>query len=988
MTKTKNKNVLMLFAVVICALCVVLSLGVNSGAVAYAAISQVVIDDAGSGGGGSTSATTTRMAMTFDYTHYYKYNTSTSVDASGSNVTVTPSLRSSQYGNATIRFYITGRVPSGTSTLANGGAMSSSSVSIEVSSGYSYNTTIVKNSSGTEVGRSNSTSLSLSGLANGTYNVSVSSSSMGWNPNPRAYAGYSIVCTFSFVVDTVSPSISGASTSATGKYTNSTFTVSASDNIGLDSLYMMAPNASYYSAVGSSRTVTAGSANGLYRFYARDGAGNMSSTYYVYYDTTKPTGVIKNASGSTISSDYTRTAFSYTATDAGGISYLQYKTPSSSTWTTYTSGTTIAATAANGRYSFRAVDKSGNYSVEKSIILDTVIPTGTIYGGTSTVASGSITNASYIKFTASDGLSGVANMYVKSPNSSSYATYSSGTQFSVDGTYSFYCVDYAGNASATYTVLLDKTAPTLTCAKTSFYSTYEYGFTVNASDAAGTTKLYYKSPTASSYTLASETSYSVTDAMTNGKYYFYAVDAAGNQSSTVWIQLNVAYPEAQKISSPTDNSVCYTWSGNYTAKLNGSTYAKGMWVRTEGNYTLVLTNESGRSTTYSFSIGHNYTLKQTVSATCSTQGYSLYECSHCGLTYKSDYVATLPHTYATTTTAPTCLAQGYTVYKCTHCTDTFTSNYKAALGHSYAKTTTNPTCLAQGYTVYKCTRCSNTYTSDYTAALGHSYSKTTTAPTCLEQGYSVYKCIRCPNTYTSNYTTALGHNYIETVVEPTCTEEGCIKHACSRCDDSYTTDGTPALGHKYVETEIVATCTEDGCLKHTCAVCGFEYKTNVVEATGHSYSTEVTLVATCTENGERCHICDKCADSYTNEIPALGHNYEITEVNTEDGKTVRQYTCTTCGDQYIQDMGDQYEKVSNYVEHLFELYSPYMWWVLLGTTGVWSIAMGIAIIIARKNEDKEKARKMVVNYCIGLVIIAAIVVACPYLIRGIAALVT
>ena len=44
--------------------------------------------------------------------------------------------------------------------------------------------------------------------------------------------------------------------------------------------------------------------------------------------------------------------------------------------------------------------------------------------------------------------------------------------------------------------------------------------------------------------------------------------------------------------------------------------------------------------------------------------------------------------------------------------------------------------------------------------------------------------------------------------------------------------------------------------------------------------------------------------------------------------------------------------------------------------------------IAHKNEDKEKARRMLVNYFIGLVVIFAILVACPYLIRGIAALVT
>jgi len=43
---------------------------------------------------------------------------------------------------------------------------------------------------------------------------------------------------------------------------------------------------------------------------------------------------------------------------------------------------------------------------------------------------------------------------------------------------------------------------------------------------------------------------------------------------------------------------------------------------------------------------------------------------------------------------------------------------------------------------------------------------------------------------------------------------------------------------------------------------------------------------------------------------------------------------------------------------------------------------------AAKNDEKEKAKKMLVNYVIGLVVIAVIVVACPYLIRGIASLIT
>lgn len=76
------------------------------------------------------------------------------------------------------------------------------------------------------------------------------------------------------------------------------------------------------------------------------------------------------------------------------------------------------------------------------------------------------------------------------------------------------------------------------------------------------------------------------------------------------------------------------------------------------------------------------------------------------------------------------------------------------------------------------------------------------------------------------------------------------------------------------------------------------------------------------------------------------------------------------------------------MEYLFLQYQPYMWWVFLAAAGVWSIAIGVMIAIAQKQEDKEKAKKMLVNYLIGLVVIAAVLVACPYLMRGIAAVIT
>lgn len=114
----------------------------------------------------------------------------------------------------------------------------------------------------------------------------------------------------------------------------------------------------------------------------------------------------------------------------------------------------------------------------------------------------------------------------------------------------------------------------------------------------------------------------------------------------------------------------------------------------------------------------------------------------------------------------------------------------------------------------------------------------------------------------------------------------------------------------------------------------------------------------------------------------------ITDEVREDGSTKRTYTCAICGDTYVQDLGNQTEKVTSYVEYLFQQYSPYMIWVFLATAGVWSIFMGVMLIIAHKNEEKEKAKRMLANYLVGLVVIFGILVAAPYLVRGIAVLVT
>lgn len=439
-------------------------------------------------------------------------------------------------------------------------------------------------------------------LTNGSYTLTMTTG--------QDYSGMigdaSTKVTFNFIVDKNRPTISGASVSTTGKYTNKAFTVTASDLLsGIDKLYWKAPTASIYSSTtATSKTISAGSANGRYTFYAVDKAGNQSSYYYVYYDNVVPTGTIKETSGTLSSGSYTNKAFSYSATDSGsGINYLQYKKPGSSTWTSYTSGTTIPATSTNGWYYFRAYDNAGNVSAESSVCLDTAVPTGTVYKETTSVSSGSSVKGAYIKFIATDSLSGVANCYVKAPGETSYKSYTSNSPLTTEGVYHFYIVDRAGNQSSTYSIALDNvTASADSYAKLqsiAIYKSVDGGDTwvQLTADNYGTviseaTK-QYKFCTSGMYRVVVEDTFHTGFEAIEGVTEYTQIGPAGVLSGVE----NGGY---------TNKNVKFTWTDNATAVItvNGETseYTSGTTLSDDGEYEIVLTNMDGQTFVVSFVI--------------------------------------------------------------------------------------------------------------------------------------------------------------------------------------------------------------------------------------------------------------------------------------------------------------------------------------------------------------------------------------------------
>lgn len=418
--------------------------------------------------------------------------------------------------------------------------------------------------------------------------------------------------TYRFRIDTNAPSASltaGGSYISSGSYTNKAIKFSASDTYTSCTIYYRSPGSSSYSSTtASSKSVSASASNnGWWYFYAGDGY-QSSSTYSVYLDTVSPVGKITNSSGTTLSSgSYTNKPVKYTATDAGGISYLQVLTPTASSWANYSSGTALSSS--QGWYYFRAVDHAGNTSGTSSVYYDATAPTGTLYGGNSVKSSGSYTNASYITYSATDAHSGVSSCYVKKPGSSSYVSYMNGSQLTAEGTYSFYCVDYSGNQSATVSIALDRTIPTAElfvdgeAVPSGTYTNGEYIFFESDGNC------YVKLPNSTSFSdYVSGTEYDKP-----GKYVFYAQDAAGNNTGEYSIVIDRTSKDVwcnNVFDGKTDGDVTVSWKNGdadiyapiTSVTVNGKSISNGEIVHTisTGSYEVFVTDAAGNTWSTSF----------------------------------------------------------------------------------------------------------------------------------------------------------------------------------------------------------------------------------------------------------------------------------------------------------------------------------------------------------------------------------------------------
>ena len=127
----------------------------------------------------------------------------------------------------------------------------------------------------------------------------------------------------------------------------------------------------------------------------------------------------------------------------------------------------------------------------------------------------------------------------------------------------------------------------------------------------------------------------------------------------------------------------------------------------------------------------------TTAATCTTAGTMTYTCTDEGCTEtKTVMIPATGHSYvAQETVAPTCTEKGYTVYECSVCSNTIKSDYVDALGHTWELIeSVESTSQTKGHKTYKCSVCEETYTTELaipldicTVSVEDSYSYTGSA---------------------------------------------------------------------------------------------------------------------------------------------------------------------------------------------------------------------------------------------------------------------
>lgn len=150
----------------------------------------------------------------------------------------------------------------------------------------------------------------------------------------------------------------------------------------------------------------------------------------------------------------------------------------------------------------------------------------------------------------------------------------------------------------------------------------------------------------------------------------------------------------------------------------------------------------------------------------------------------------------------------------------------------------------------------------------------------------------------SNKVSALDAGTIVSVISET-------SNGLFKTEDGYYFDKTKCVTADeweagWQETERTdATCTDAGSVTYNNANNTEITKTEEIPALGHAYDVTDTKEPTCTEKGSTTYTCGRCGDTYIEEMDALGHQEGDWTITKEPGlfnKGEKVIKCTVCNE--------------------------------------------------------------------------------------------
>ena len=408
-------------------------------------------------------------------------------------------------------------------------------------------------------------------------------------------------------------------------------------------------------------------------------------------------------------------------------------------------------------------------------------------------------------------------------------------------------------------------------------------------------------------------------------------------------------------------------------------------------------------------LGHDYDAVVTA-PTCGSGGYTTYTCTRCGESHTAGETAALGHDYAAEITPASCTEDGAARYTCTRCGDAYTEELiptvavNLQVGGSYTFNTANAditetadasivsvsvranaagysrvTSVSEGRYLLVCngsllTTNSSTYYSSWDGAgtvsglacvsysAGGSYDAYLWTIKAVPGGYTVQSAdgrylSLTAGTRSSNLTLS---DTAQVLTISDLGETFSITSGSAYLDrySSSFAASYPGAGNvneqwqlyraQEADYDVTITGVSEG--ETSVVLGGVRY---AVTVHAHHYTEETTVPATCTESGTMTYTCAGCGDSYTETIPALGHDYVRTE---QDGQYV--YTCTRCGESYTEPIVTtiyrSVSSISSGSSYVITVYSSGKYYALThtgGALGVTAVTVSNGQIVSDVTDD-------------------------------------